>query len=69
MADHLASHPLPDYEPLRTDFPDEEIFFVTEEKAPMSDDWTIHFDGTMNKDGSGVGVVLISPEMTRIPLA
>lgn len=67
MANHPASHPLP--EPLRTPFPDSEIFFVTEEKAPMSDDWTIYFDGTMNKDGSGVGVVLISPEMTRIPLA
>lgn len=37
------------------------MMFVTEEKAPMSDDWTIYFDGTMNKDGSGVGVVLISP--------
>lgn len=67
VADHLASHPLPDYEPLRTDFPDEEILFATEEEAPMSDEWTIYLDGAMNEDGSGVGLVQLSPEMTRIP--
>lgn len=60
VADHLASRPLPDYEPFRTYFPDEEILFATEEEAPMSDEWTMSFDGAMNEDGRSVGVMLIS---------
>lgn len=69
LADHLAEHALPDVEPLRTDFPDEEILFATEEeKVPEEAEWTLYFDGAMNGDGNGIGAVLISPEQTPLAL-
>lgn len=32
VADHLASHPLPDYEPMQTNLPDEAILFSVGEE-------------------------------------
>ncbi|KAK4838593.1 hypothetical protein QYF36_014932 [Acer negundo] len=39
IADRLAEHPLPAYEPMRTDFPDEE----------ESAGWNMFFDGASNQ--------------------
>lgn len=33
IADHLADNPLPNYEPMQTDFPDEAIVCTTEGEA------------------------------------
>ena len=69
IADHLAHLPLPRYEPVRTDFPDESILFADVEEAKDDDLWTMYFDGALNQNGKGVGVVLLSPEGVVIPMA
>ena len=33
IADQLADNPLPDYEPMHTFFPNEEVMFTTEEES------------------------------------
>ena len=58
IADHLASHPLPSYAPVRTDFPDEDVLFATEDEH---EEWSMYFDGAFNDQGSGAGIVLVSP--------
>ena len=69
IVDHLAHLPLPRYEPVRTDFPDESILFADVEEAKDDDLWTMYFDGALNQNGKGVGVVLLSPEGVVIPMA
>lgn len=59
IADQLADNPLPDYEPMHTFFPNEEVMFTTEEEYP---DWRMFFDGAANVSGNGVGAVLVSPQ-------
>ena len=60
VADHLAAQPVADYEPMRIDFLDENIFLV-EENATDHETWTMLFDVASNELGHGIGVVLISP--------
>ncbi|TYK27811.1 uncharacterized protein E5676_scaffold749G00400 [Cucumis melo var. makuwa] len=67
VADHLAAQPVEDYEPMRIDFPDENIFLV-EKNARDHETWTMLFDGASNELGHGIGVVLISPEGKVFPL-
>ncbi|KAA0054041.1 uncharacterized protein E6C27_scaffold318G001050 [Cucumis melo var. makuwa] len=67
IADHLAAQPVADYEPMRIDFPDENIFRV-EKNARDHETWTMLFDGASNELGHGIGVVLISPEGKVFPL-
>ena len=59
IADHLATHPVPAYEPLKTDFPDEDLLFVTAEEP---NNWQMNFDGDFNDSGNGIGRILMSPE-------
>jgi hypothetical protein len=67
IADHLAHHPLPAYEPVKTYFPDEQILFNTEhEENPY---WQLYFDGSVHQGGSGIGFVMVSPEGVQIPKA
>ncbi|XP_049386715.1 uncharacterized protein LOC125850936 [Solanum stenotomum] len=62
LADHLAENPVDDkYEPLRTYFPDEEINSIEEEIPNDGHVWKLYFDGAVNKNGVGIGAVLISP--------
>ncbi|KAL0533833.1 hypothetical protein IC582_028104 [Cucumis melo] len=61
VADHLAAQPVADYEPMRIDFLDENIFLV-EKNARDHETWTMLFDGASNELGHGIGVVLISSE-------
>ncbi|KAA0053326.1 hypothetical protein E5676_scaffold880G00290 [Cucumis melo var. makuwa] len=60
LADHLAAQPVADYEPMRVDFPNENIFLV-EKDATDHETWIMHLDGASNELG-GIGVVLISPD-------
>ena len=62
LADHLAENPIDDeYEPLKTYFPDEEINFIEEEIPDNDPVWKLYFDGAVNKNGVGIGAILISP--------
>lgn len=68
IADHLAHLPLPTYEIVKDEFPDEELLnanIVHVEK----DLWTLYFDGSLNETGRGIGIVLQSPEGVIIPKA
>ncbi|PKI63894.1 hypothetical protein CRG98_015675 [Punica granatum] len=60
IADHLAEFPIDDDTSINTDFPDEGILQVDEEKEEPT--WKMYFDGAVNSVGSGVGAVLISPD-------
>ena len=68
LADHLAENPIDDeYEPLKTYFPDEEINSI-EEEIPYNDPvWKLYFDGAVDKNGVGIGAVLISPSGCHYP--
>ncbi|PKI39112.1 hypothetical protein CRG98_040498 [Punica granatum] len=67
IADHLAEFPTDDDTPINTDFPDEGILQVDEEKEEPT--WKMYFDGAVNSVGSGVGAVLISPDGRHYPVA
>ncbi|KAL0546634.1 hypothetical protein IC582_016546 [Cucumis melo] len=67
VADYLAAQPVADYEPMRIDFPNENIFLV-EKNARDHETWTMLFDGASNELGHEIGVVLISPEGKVFPL-
>jgi len=68
LADHLAENPVDDeYEPLRTYFPDEEINSIEEEIPDDGHVWKLYFDGAVNKNGVGIGAVLISPNECHYP--
>lgn len=43
IADQLADNPLPDYEPMHTFFPNEEVMFTTEEESEEYPDWRMFF--------------------------
>ncbi|PKI63994.1 hypothetical protein CRG98_015607 [Punica granatum] len=67
IADHLAEFPIDDDTPINTDFPDEGILQVDEEKEEPT--WKMYFNGAVNSLGSGVGAVLISPDGRHYPVA
>ena len=73
VADHLADQALDEYEPLRFEFPDEDVLTLSDsentEEEKKKDTWTLYFDGASNLLGQGVGVVLTSPEGKNFPLA
>ncbi|PKI37277.1 hypothetical protein CRG98_042329 [Punica granatum] len=67
IADHLAEFPINDDTPINTDFPDEGILWVDEEKEGPT--WKMYFDGAVNSVGSEVGAVLISQDGRHYPVA
>lgn len=60
--DFLADSP-DEPRPEDYEFPDEELM-MTEE-----DSWSLYFDGASNKQGCGVGVLLISPQEEHTPIS
>ncbi|RDY14358.1 hypothetical protein CR513_00581, partial [Mucuna pruriens] len=68
VADHLAYHPLSDYQPLMDEFPDESIMNVAEAETPP-DEWRMWFDGASNMLGNGIGAVLASPTDQYFPFS
>ncbi|XP_050939136.1 uncharacterized protein LOC127148817 [Cucumis melo] len=67
LADHLTTQPIVDYEPMRVNFSDENIFLV-EKVAADHETWIMLFDGASNELEHGIGVVLISPDENVFPL-
>ncbi|MCI25308.1 NBS-containing resistance-like protein, partial [Trifolium medium] len=68
LSEHLAHQPLEEYQPIRFDFPDEDIMVLNNEKVIGDDEgpepgarWKLAFDGTSNAMGHRIGAVLISP--------
>ena len=60
IADHLAHCLLEAVEEIQGDFPDKDIMEIDVES------WKMYFDGVTNQNGSGNGVLLISPKGTHI---
>ncbi|XP_061965340.1 uncharacterized protein LOC133689500 [Populus nigra] len=68
IADHLADNAIKDYEPLKFDFPDEDVLIVEEDKE-KNDWWIMYFDGAVNVSGNGAGAVIISPDKKKYPIS
>ena len=62
VADHLALLPIFDDISIDDYFPDEQ--FVSVASIPG---WRLYFDGTTNRSGFGIGILLISPQGDHIP--
>ena len=62
VAEFLADHPIEGDEVVEYLFLDEAILHIKEEF------WTMYFDGASNQYGYGIGVLLIAPDNSRIPL-
>src|SRR4030043_832453 len=78
LADHLAHQPVGDYQPIKFDFPDEEIMYlktkdcdepVFGEGPDPESRWGLIFDGAVNAYGNGIGAVIITPRGSPIPFA
>ena len=50
-------------EEIQRDFPDKDIMGIEVES------WKMYFDGATNQNGSGIGVLLISPKGAHIPFS
>ena len=62
MSDFCAENPIKG-EDGKKDFPDEEILDVE------LGTWKMYFDGAVNHYWNGIGILLITPEGSHIPLA
>jgi ribonuclease HI len=71
LSDYLAEQLIDDYQPMRVDFPDEDIMFLKskdceepfpEEGLDPESKWIMMFDGAVDVNGRGVGAVLITQE-------
>ena len=70
IADFLADRALDDYEPMKFEFPDEDLMAVlhVEEESPNETKvWEMYFDGASNSLRHGIGAILISPEKEYCP--
>ncbi|KAG9446452.1 hypothetical protein H6P81_012580 [Aristolochia fimbriata] len=56
LANFLADHPIPAEWEVSENLPDEEVFYI--EVLPP---WRMYFDGAARKNGSGAGVLFMSP--------
>ncbi|RDX65154.1 Retrovirus-related Pol polyprotein from transposon opus, partial [Mucuna pruriens] len=66
LANYLAYSPLVEYQLMKHDFPDEDIFSLTD-KEEQGEGWILLFDRASNALGYGIGVVLISPQGRCFP--
>ena len=70
MADFLADRAIEDYEPMKFDFPDEDLMAILQidKEEPMKEkNWKMYFDGASNALEHGIRAVLISPEKDHCP--
>ncbi|XP_050916385.1 uncharacterized protein LOC127131512 [Lathyrus oleraceus] len=78
LYDYLAHLPIEGYQPLRFDFPDEDIMFIIdftmpgfevspEEGPEPGSRWTLVFDGAFDARGHDIGVVITSLTGFYIP--
>ena len=63
IADHLEHCSPKEAEKIQGDFLDEDIMGIEVES------WKMYFDGATNQNGSGIGVLLISPKGAHIPFS
>ncbi|XP_052489428.1 uncharacterized protein LOC128042430 [Gossypium raimondii] len=70
IADFLASQTTEEYEPLRFDFPNEDLMCILEKEGESSKEelWKMSFDGASNALGHGIGAFLVSLEGDHYPL-
>ena len=61
IVDHLAHCSPEEAEEIQGNFSDEDIIEIEVES------WKMYFDGATNQNGSGIGVLLISPKGAHIP--
>ena len=47
----------------------QDLQIVNEEKAAIEQIWKLYFDGASSREGSGAGVVLISPTQQVVTLS
>ncbi|XP_050889425.1 uncharacterized protein LOC127094662 [Lathyrus oleraceus] len=71
---YLAHQPVEDYQPMKFDFPDEDILFIREFNVPGPEEgpepgsqWTLVFDGASNAHGHGIGAIITSPIGFHLP--
>ncbi|XP_050914719.1 uncharacterized protein LOC127129609 [Lathyrus oleraceus] len=78
LSDYLAHLPVEGHQPLRFDFPDEDVMFIRDFTMPGSEispeeglepgsRWTLVFDGASNARGHGIGAVITSPTGFHLP--
>ncbi|XP_039043305.1 uncharacterized protein LOC120182386 [Hibiscus syriacus] len=70
VVDFIANRASEEYEPLDSDFLDENLMAITIEEAVSSNDeyWKMNFNGASNALGHGIGVILVSPGGEHYPL-
>ncbi|XP_058003686.1 uncharacterized protein LOC131180092 [Hevea brasiliensis] len=68
IVDLLAENPIDDYETLNFEFLNEHINTIDEETEGQGDVWQMYFDGVVNLSGSGIRVVLVSPNGKHFPI-
>ena len=69
LVDHMAHQPLPEYQSMRFDFPNEDFMVIGAYEIPGSDEgpepgarWKLMFDGALNALGHDIGEVSTSPK-------
>ncbi|XP_050896336.1 uncharacterized protein LOC127103090 [Lathyrus oleraceus] len=78
MSNYLAHLLVEGYQPLRFDFPDEDIMFIRDFTIPGHEinpkevpepgsRWTLMFDGAFNARGHGIGAIITSPTGFHLP--
>lgn len=74
LSDYLAHQPVEDYQPMKFEFPYEDIMIVKSSEDPMLEkghepgpQWTLVFDGASNALEHGIGAVITSPTGFHIP--
>ncbi|XP_050919817.1 uncharacterized protein LOC127137393 [Lathyrus oleraceus] len=70
LSDYLAHQPMEDYQPMKFDFPYEDILFIRECNIPGPEPgsrWTLALDGASNARGHGVGAIITSPTRFHLP--
>ena len=69
LVDYLAQQPINDYQPMHSEFPNEDIMALFEEGVEDEDrdKWVVWFDGVSNALGNGIGAVLVSSDKQYIP--
>ncbi|KAK5773292.1 hypothetical protein PVK06_049598 [Gossypium arboreum] len=69
IADFLATRTMEGYEPLKFDFPDEDLMCITEMESESSKEksWKMCFNGASNALGHGIRAILVSPNGNHYP--
>ncbi|XP_050897663.1 uncharacterized protein LOC127104522 [Lathyrus oleraceus] len=74
LSDYLAHQPVDGYQPIKFDFPDEDIMFIRDFNIPGPGEgpepgarWTLMLDGAYNTKGYGIEAVITSPTGFHYP--